>query len=325
MFRHLVVLASSAVLAALTAPAVEHPAAEIANGEITAKLYLPDVDNGYYRGTRFDWSGVIYSLTYKGHEYFGEWQQSNDPYLHDRITGPVEEFRSNDGGLGYDEAKPGDLFIRIGIGACRKPEEKEYRWTHRYDVVNPGNWTIEKGGNWIQFTHELDAGNGYAYKYTKWVTLTPNKPELVISHKLENTGERVIVTDTYNHNFFVIDNQPTGPDFVVGFAFEPKAARDLQGIAELRGKELHYLTEVPRRRSVFSPLEGFGNTAEDNRFSIENRKVKAGVRIRGDKPLARVNYWSPNTTLCPEPYINLNVTPGSEESWTIRYEFYTID
>ena len=69
-----------------------HPETTIQNNQVVAKLYLPDAKAGYYRGTRFDWSGIIYSLKHDGHEYFGEWQQSTDPYLHDRITGPVDSF-----------------------------------------------------------------------------------------------------------------------------------------------------------------------------------------------------------------------------------------
>jgi len=42
--------------------AADFPRAEISNGSVRAKLYLPDPDNGYYRATRFDWSGVISSL-----------------------------------------------------------------------------------------------------------------------------------------------------------------------------------------------------------------------------------------------------------------------
>ena len=40
----------------------EIPQAEISNGMIKARLYLPDAENGYYRATRFDWSGIISSL-----------------------------------------------------------------------------------------------------------------------------------------------------------------------------------------------------------------------------------------------------------------------
>ena len=38
------------------------PEAEITNGLIRARLYLPDAHAGFYRGTRFDWSGVIGGL-----------------------------------------------------------------------------------------------------------------------------------------------------------------------------------------------------------------------------------------------------------------------
>src|SRR3954468_2801637 len=91
--------------------AAEAPEAEISNGALRAKLYLPDAENGYYRATRFDWSGVISSLEYKGHNYFGKWFEKYDPKIHDAIMGPVEEFRTNGSGLGYEEAKAGETFI----------------------------------------------------------------------------------------------------------------------------------------------------------------------------------------------------------------------
>ena len=115
------------LLAAGNLHAGEFPEAEISNGSIQARLLLPDPEHGYYRGTRFDWSGAIASLKYKGHEYFGQWFEKYDPKIHDAIMGPVEEFRTNDAGLGYAEAKTGDTFIRIGVGVVRKPEEAQYR------------------------------------------------------------------------------------------------------------------------------------------------------------------------------------------------------
>ena len=38
--------------------AADHPSAPFANELIEARVYLPDPEKGYYRGTRFDWSGV---------------------------------------------------------------------------------------------------------------------------------------------------------------------------------------------------------------------------------------------------------------------------
>ena len=83
----------------------QFPQATISNGRITAQFYLPDAEHGYYRGTRFDWSGSILSLKTAHHEYFGQWFPKYDPKLHDSIVGPVEEFIKNDTAVGYDEAK----------------------------------------------------------------------------------------------------------------------------------------------------------------------------------------------------------------------------
>jgi hypothetical protein len=310
--------------AAFGLTAAEVPEAEISNGLITAKLYLPDPERGYYRGTRFDWSGVMPSLKYAGHEYFGQWFPSYDPKLHDAIMGPVEEFRTGDSSLGYEQAKPGETFIRIGVGVVRKPEERRYQTFRTYDIVDPGKWTVRKGSDRVEFIHELKDETGYAYVYSKIVRLVKGKPELVLEHALKNTGRRPIETSQYNHNFFVIDGRPTGPDFVVKFPFELQSVRELQDAAQVRGGELNYLRELQKGQSVFTELKGFGPSAKDYDIRIENRAAGAGVRIVGDKPLSKIVFWSIQTTVCPEPYIDLQVKPGGQAKWRIRYEFYTL-
>ena len=154
--------------------------------------------------------------------------------------------------------------------------------------------------------------------------MKPGRPELVIDHVLTNVGRKAIETEVYNHNFFVIDNQPTGPDFSVRFPFEAKADRDLKGYAAVSGDRLVYLKELEQGASIITLLSGFGQSAEDHGFAIENRKVKAGVRMQADKPLSKLQFWSPRTTLCPEPFIALSVKPGQADRWSLRYEFYTL-
>src|SRR5262249_11443629 len=61
------------VAVAAVGNATSAPQAEINNGLLKAQLYLPDAQKGFYRGTRFDWSGVIGSLEYQGHRYYGPW------------------------------------------------------------------------------------------------------------------------------------------------------------------------------------------------------------------------------------------------------------
>lgn len=302
--------------------AAQFPQAEIANSAIRAKLYLPDAQSGYYRATRFDWSGVIASLEWKGHQYFGKWFERYDPKIHDAITGPVEEFLTNMSALGYDEVKPGESFIRIGVGAVRKPDEPAYRRFVTYDITDHGKWSVKKKNDWIEFTHQLRDTAGYAYQYRKKIRLDGNR--MLLEHRLKNTGGKAIATSVYNHNFFMLDLQPTGPDVVVRFPFEPRPVSDLKGLATIRGKELAYLQELQRGQTVQSFLEGYGGTHSDYDFHVENRKTGAGVRQIGDRPISKLLVWSIRTTVCPEAYIDLSVAPGKEVSWRIQYEFYEV-
>jgi hypothetical protein len=224
------------LLLAFTLNAADFPQADITNGPIKAKLNLPDAEKGYYRATRFDWAGGIASLEYKGHNYFGVWFPKYDPKIHDSITGPVEEFRTGESALGYDEAAAGGTFIRIGVGVLRKPDASKFQQFKTYDIVDPGKWTIRTKADSVEFTQEVtDPSSGYSYHYRKVVRLVKGKPQMVIEHSLKNTGKKPIETNVYNHQFFVIDGQPSGPDFAVKFPFDVKAGPDMRGPAEMRG------------------------------------------------------------------------------------------
>lgn len=300
--------------------AADFPQAEISNSRVRAKLYLPDAKTGYYRGTRFDWSGVIASLECDGHSYFGKWFERYDPKV--AITGPVEEFLTNGGGLGYDEAKPGETFVKIGVGTLRKPNEPRNR--SFYEIVDSGKWKVKRGTDWIEFTHQLADTAGYAYAYRKKLRLPKGKAELVLEHSLKNTGRKPIPTHVYNHNFFMLDDQPSGPDFAVKFPFALRATADLKGLAEIRGKQLVYLQELQKGQAVLTNLEGHGNSAQDYDIRVENRKTGAGVRQTGDRPLSKVLFWSIRSNISPEPYIEMKIEPGKEEKWRIQYEFYNV-
>jgi hypothetical protein len=313
----------TSILAAACFGADPAPEVEITNGTLTAKLLPPDVDRGYYRGTRFDWSGVIKSLRMQNHEYFGQWFERYDPKIHDAITGPVEEFLTNNEGLGYGEVKTGGEFVRIGVGAVRKPEEQAYQRFKTYEITDPGKWTVRNGRDWIEFTHNLKDHNGYAYRYTKRITLVKGKPQMTIEHALKNTGAKPIATQQYNHNFFMLDGEPTGPDSSVTFPFDLKPVKPLQAdLAEIKGRQITYLKELVPGQTVMTDLEGFGANASDYDIRVENSKSGAGVRIQGDRPIVKIVYWSIRPTFCPEAYVALDVAPDKETRWKYTYSFY---
>jgi hypothetical protein len=319
--------------------AADYPQAGISNGQIRAKLNLPDAQKGYYRGTRFDWSGIIAHLEYKGHTYFEPFYERFDPSVRDvdlkngvvagpisATSGPVDEFGSADGATqGYAEAKPGGTFIKIGVGVLRKPNDSKYDHYYPYEIADPGKWTIKKGRGWIQFTQEVsDPASGYGYIYRKTVRLVQGQPTMLLEHALKNTGSKAIEGTVYNHNFFRIDHQATGPDFSIDFPFQISGTREMANLAEVHGKQIDYLKTLGNGDTAATQIKGFGDTAADYGITVENRKTGAGVHVIGDKPVARVYLWSVKTTLCPEVYINLQIPPGQESQWTATYHFYTV-
>jgi hypothetical protein len=326
----------------LAAFAAEPFTASISNKFVQATLRLPDVNNGYYQGVRFDWAGSIVSLESGGHTYWGQWFPRKDPTRQDSITGPVEVF----GPLNYTESKPGETFVKIGVGVLRHADDRPYQPGSRYDFVDHGKWSVRTGHDFVEYRHELsDPKSGYAYVYTKTVRLTPGKPQMTISHNLRNTGTKAINTDVYNHGFFMLDAQPTGRAVTVTFPFDIKGSRDMNGVAEVRGRQIVYLRELedvvgpdgtpgaipaapgrggPPGATATTPVEGFSQDPKDLDFAIENHKTGAGVRITGDRPLSHFNFWSIRKTIGAEPYIEVKADPGKETSWRLTYDFYSV-
>jgi len=316
-----------------------YPEKQLTNGVLTAKIYLPDADKGFYRGTRFDWAGIIGSLEYKGHNYFGPFFEKFNPSVSDVVignpieaginssaSGPVEEFISRPDGtvLGYADARPGEAFCKIGVGALRKIDNAPYSSYTNYPIVNGGKRTLKSDDGSIHFTQELDCGDGYAYSYSKTIRLLKDEPAMSIEHRLVNIGSKPIETQVYDHNFLTIDHQSTGPDISIDFAFTPKPTQALDRLAEIRGNRLHFAKKFEGEDTFYAEFTGFGKIAADYKINVENHRAGAGVEVHGDQPVVNLGVWAVRTVVAPEPYIDMNIPAGKEFSWKYSYRFYTI-
>ena len=296
----------------------QYPSLTISNEEVEMKIYLPDAEKGLYRATRFDWSGVIGSVKYKDHEYFGYWKDAHDPLFHEDLTGPVEGYIKP--GLGYDEAEPGGKYVRIGVGLIEKPDETEYSFRNYYELLDHGKWAVDHGADWISFRHELNTDIGYSYIYQKLIKLKNNG--FTIEHKLLNTGEKAIETDQFNHNFFMIDGELSGKAFSISFPYPISTEDDPEGFVELKGNELNFLNDLEGDDAFFLLLHGYGEEVSDHQVTVQNHKSGAGVTFSVNKPLYRMAFWACRNTLSPENFIWLSVEPGEEEAWTSEYTLF---
>lgn len=296
----------------------QFPSLTISNEEVEMLIYLPDAENGLYRATRFDWSGVIGSLKYKGHEYFGYWKDTHDPLFHEDLPGPVEGYIKP--GLGYEEAEPGGKYVRIGVGVIEKPDEEAYSFRSHYELLDHGTWTVDHGEDWVSFKHVLNSDIGYSYIYEKIIRLKSDG--FTMEHRLQNTGEKIIETDQFNHNFFMIDGDNSGTAFNVSFPYPISTGDDPQGFAEIKDNELNFIRDLEDDDSFYLSLEGFGPELSDHHVTVENRRSGAGVSFSIDKPLHRMAFWACKTTLCPENFIWISLKPGNTDKWTSDYSLF---
>jgi hypothetical protein len=316
------------------------PGKQITNGILRAKLYLPDAAKGFYRGTRFDWSGVIASLEYKGHSYYGPWFARTDPSVRDfvydgpdivagacsAIAGPVEEFSTKGSALGFEEAPAGGTFVKIGVGVLRKPDDARYSAYRLYDIVDHGEWSLQAKPDSVTFTQQLrEPASGYGYVYQKIVRLIEGKPEMVLEHTLRNIGSKPIESSVYDHNFLVLDKESSGPDFAITLPFAIKADGLVnQDLAEVNGNQIVFKKVLTGEDRVYTTIQGFTNSPDDHKIQIENKKLKAGIRIHGNRPVTHEALWSIRSVISVEPFIDMSIPPGSEFTWEYRYEYYVL-
>ena len=306
------------------------PHRDISNGIVSAKVYLPG-EGGFYRGTRFDRTGIIAHATFKGHDFGEPWFSSYSPHVRDFVwkddqvtvstvsaaVGPAEDFSPS----GYDEAGDGGRFLKIGVGVMQR-DDRAYDFVHPYPVVNDGTRGESHTRDSVRLTHRIaDRESGFGYTYTKTVRLVPGKAQMTVEHVLTNTGRKDIVSDVYCHNFLSLS---TGDENVtISAPFAIKAERPFApGAATVQGNTLRYLRGVKEGESVTSPISGFGDKASDYDFTVKNTATGFGQRIRADQPLSRINFWSIRTTVSWEPYIAIRLKPGQTKHWTYTYDYF---
>ena len=277
---------------------------------------------GTYSGTRFSRAGIISEVTWGEHHLFGPWQPGPLPLdLHDNVSGTAGEFGMGAAGmpppLGFEEAAPGDGFVKIGVGVLRSPDAQKYKFHGSYELVEAPAWEVSADSRRVDMRQRLEF-NGFGYDYTYAIELVPGASAFITRHRLTNTGGKPIRQTYYSHNFVVLDRQPVGPDYEVIFPFTPGPAFGDGSDAVLQGNRLGF--RQPLKKAVFAMLAGFNGDAADNQVTVRNRRTGLAVKVVGDRPILRYHFFATPGAVCPEPFVEINAAPGETIVWEHRYE-----
>jgi hypothetical protein len=298
---------------------VAFPQLLIANKDLKLTVYLPDIEKGFYRGARFDWSGLVARAEFAGHTVYGPFRTKHDPFGHDSVVGPAEEFDMEVPPPGFQEAQLDEPFLKIGVGLLAKAKD-QYQFWARQRFIAPPQWQVTHGADWVAFRQQEAEPRGNAYDYTKRLALPTAGASFTLTHTLKNTGTQPIDTVQYCHNFTVIDGDPVGPNYRVAWPFDLGTPRQSRGKAEVRGRELVFPDELTSG-SVWIAFSTGTAGPQDNQVTVENRRTGAAVTIVGDQTPIEWRFYAERTAACPEPFIRLRVAPGEEARWQSGYTF----
>jgi len=297
-----------------------------------------------YNRTRFDWSAFITQVTLDGKHTFCV-PEDYDPQKGTGGIGICNEF-GIEAPIGYDDAKIGDTCPKLGIGLLKKIAEGPYNFTAPYEIVETFPIDIDSTEDSVRFCVQPIDCRGYSARLIKDVTVQDNRLE--IHYSLENTGDKVIATHEYCHNFIGIDSQPIGSDYRLHFPFDisffddipamrksvPHEMRNLpteeldrrirayfeasRNVLDIQGKDI-CLHKTPEMPFYCRPL-GFHRT-DLAQWELTHMPTGLSMREYDDFDPWRVAVWGVAHVISAEIFINFRLEPGQSINWTRRYEF----
>lgn len=281
---------------------------------------LIDLPHENYAGPRFDWSGKISAVKFKGESVSGV-EVLGSKNIDNYGRGFYNEF-GIDSPLGYRETKKGDWFHKIGVGLLQKTED-DYAFSNAYQI-KPCDFDVKTSLNKIQFECDSPSVNAYSYWLKKEIELIENG--FVIHYCLKNTGEKAIITDEYSHNFLSINNDLIGDNYKLEFPFRlvPEHFEESVNLEQAVGVENSEISfkHTPREAFFFSNLSG--GKAVEAKWELRNRHHQVGIQETGDFQSKKVNLWGCGHVISPELFFEINIRPGQSISWSRRYELFQL-
>lgn len=270
-----------------------------------------------YNFSRFDWTGKIKKVIFQNVPLttFENLEGQNESSLG---QGFYNEF-GIDTALGFEEAKIGDWFHKIGIGLLKKTD-KVYSFSKKHKI-KPAKFTVQSAPNKLITNCQSELINGYAYVLTKTIELTENS--FSIHYLLKNVGEKTIITDEYVHNFIGINSSTISSEYQLKFPFQVKP--------KLFGETVNpeQKVDIGRRNFKFngSPVEQFffsnlsGNKEVIARWALLHLGHKIAISESGDFFTDKVNLWGWKHVVSPELFFKINIPPNQSKEWTRQFEF----
>lgn len=279
-----------------------------------------DIANvGDYQGTRFDRTGFITQVHMKQGNHTFCIAEHRTPNLRTGGGGLCNEFGIFEA-IGYEEAKIGDYFPKLGVGLLQKQDELAYEFHKAYPVI-PFDVEQSLTEDSVQYVIQPNACRDYAVKLVKSIGL--HDSAIQIDYSLHNVGNKPITTHEYIHNFIGLDQNLIGPDYKLKFNFpihiDQMESEYTPSVLRISENEIHW-NEVPKQE-FYCQLSGY-SAAGATQWDLIHEPSGLGMREISAFPVSKIALWGASHVASPEMFIHIHVEPGDTQKWSRRYEFY---
>ncbi len=274
-----------------------------------------------YNFSRFDWTGKIRTVKFKNTPLT---TVENIDNQQESILGQgfYNEF-GIDTALGFEEAKVGEWFHKIGVGLLKKTNSA-YAFNEKYEI-SPAIFTVKEALNKLLITCQSKLVNGFAYQLTKTISL--QEGSLSIHYALKNTGNKTIITDEYVHNFININQSNISPSYQLKFPFRLQPHRFIETVNPEKKVDIHSkgfgFNGLPNEPFFFSNLSG--HKAVKAVWELQHLTHGIAIRESGNFKTNKINLWGWQHVISPELFYKINIAAGQSTSWIRKYEFYVLN
>lgn len=291
---------------------------KISNQLLEISIDLP-AEN--YQAARFDWTGKIAEVSFRGVHLTTEEQ------LHSKMPNTLGRGFYNEFGIetaiGFAEAKTGEWFHKIGVGLLKKTSD-HYLFHHPYEI-DPCAFSVIKQDQKITIHCKSALANGYAYELQKEIELFESG--FLVKYELLNCGQKRITTDEYSHNFLSIGNNFVGRQDILKFSFplNPEHFNEYlnpKDVVRFNEQEITF-SIAPSTPFFFSEI--CNEHALTKSWKLENNEHKIGLLETTSFLASKVNLWGCTHVISPELFVKIDVAPGETQSWWRKYEVYDLD
>ena len=280
------------------------------NNRLKIEILMP---GEVYKQSRFDWMGMISQVTLDDRNTFCV-KESLISGIGTNGVGLSNEFGIEEP-IGYEEAKVGGKFPKLGVGLLTKVEETDYKFHVDYDI-EPFSISFIKEGDNIRFLTDTKKCGGYEFKQSKTISIKDNS--LKISYWLENVGTKPISTTEYIHNFLGINNHPIGPEYKL------RLSKGLE-VEDLPKGFINNSNEISLNKEVGNEFYFKTKSLKMGKgqfWELIHEPSAVGVRETVDFVIERFAVWGRPHVISPEAFVKIDIKPGEIKEWSREFDFF---